>query len=180
MIKNAWKYEDTLRKLFLDTWYDDKYKYYSYMSYNDVYKNPEETEGDWTERRFVSCIDGIVIGFIGYSINREAYFAHNFNIVMFSDSISAKVEFMKDVFQVISDAFYKFNLNKIKFNVIVGNPAERMYDKFINDFRGYVIGVCRCDVKLSDNKLYDVKMYELYKQNFVYTSDEIKKKYYLI
>ena len=57
--------------------------------------------------------------------------------------------------------FYKMN-----WSVIVGNPAERMYDKFIAKHGGRVVGTYRRDTLLCDGEFYDRKAYELLSEEF--------------
>jgi hypothetical protein len=44
---------------------------------------------------------------------------------------------------------------------VVGNPAERMYDKFIEKYNGRVVGIKKNEVKLVDGKFYGLKLYEI-------------------
>lgn len=50
MLDNARKYAEEVNNKLMDTWYDDKYKYYSYNWHSQV----EMPDGDWNTMCFVS------------------------------------------------------------------------------------------------------------------------------
>jgi|GEM_PF-928578 len=160
MLKPLIQYVERAKRLFIDTWCDDKYKYYC-SSWNGTL---EAAENDWEVRELVS-IDkyGEVIGFIHYKIDRQSYFAYDFAIVNFTDNITFGV----DVLKAIKDIFTKYNFNKLRFNVVCGNPVEIKYDKLIHKYGGRIIGVRKNEVKLSDGKVYDEKMYEILKEDYL-------------
>jgi hypothetical protein len=54
----------------------------------------------------------------------------------------------------------------MKFNVVIGSPNEKIYDRLIKLYNGRIVGVFKKDVRLMDNKLYDVKHYEIFKDDF--------------
>ena len=75
------------------------------------------------------------------------------------------------------DIFDKFRFHKINFFVILGNPTEKHYDKIVEKCGGRVVGIYKQDVKLIDNRLYDIKVYEITRTDY-YTkqaADLIKK-----
>lgn len=49
---------------------------------------------------------------------------------------------------------------------MIGNPAEQIYDRFIAKYGGSVTGVHKETVKLQDGKYYDMKGYELFRDEF--------------
>lgn len=54
----------------------------------------------------------------------------------------------------------------LDFGVVIGNPAEKIWDKTIKKLNGKVVGYYKRDVKLIDNKLYDMKVYEVMKEDY--------------
>lgn len=162
MLKPAQLYVEELNEQLLMTWYKDKYKYYFCAPYWDIQEIAENT---CEMQQFVSYAypDG-VIGYIGYSIDRAANIAYDFNAINFCD---ASLTFSKDLAQAIDDIFMKFNFNKVEFDVFVGNPAEIMYDKFCKICGGRIVGTYKKHVQLSDGQLYDMKMYELFRDKYV-------------
>ena len=61
----------------------------------------------------------------------------------------------------------KYNFRKIEFTVIVGNPIEKMFDKYIGKYGGRIVGIGKESVKLPDNLFYDSKLYEIFKVDFL-------------
>ena len=167
MIDNAKKYEEKLRQLFLDVDFDPFYKYSDLAVYREPFKLPENT---WDANCFVSVYNDLdfgitILGMIKYSINRLTNAVQSLYIVRFGGEKSKtdpnSYIFGKDVMTVIKDIFEKYHFNKINFVVVIGNPIEKTYDKLIKRYNGRIVGVRKQDTKLIDNKLYDVKEYEI-------------------
>jgi RimJ/RimL family protein N-acetyltransferase len=71
------------------------------------------------------------------------------------------------MYNFLVDLFDKFNFRKIEWTVVVGNDnAEKMYDRIINKYGGKIVGVKEKSTKLIDNKYYDIKYYEIFKDDF--------------
>ena len=51
LLDNARKYKEELKNKFIDTWYDEKYKYYHVGNWHREYIPPED---DWERMCFVS------------------------------------------------------------------------------------------------------------------------------
>lgn len=164
MLDLAYKYEQEIRNLLFDTWYDEKYMFYNASPFRECY-TADLKDGDWNHREFVSLdSNGNIIGLISYNINRTNDFADNFRAINFTDN---KLTFGKDLLQVIDDIFCKFNMRKLEFVVVVGNPVEKTYDKMIKKYNGNIIGVYRKSWKLMDNNYYDIKAYEIFREDYI-------------
>lgn len=162
MLDLAYKYEAELRKLMYDTWYDEKYMYY-YICYRSPYSCPND--GDWNKRQFVSLNSkGEIIGFIHYDIDREYDYIECLGAINFTDN---KVTFGRDLAQVLDDIFCKFNMRKLNFYVIVGNPIEKTYDKMITKYNGRIVGIKKQHAKLMDNQFHDLKLYEIFREDYI-------------
>lgn len=161
MLDIALKYKEQVNQKFLDTWYDDRYKFY----YNNGRSVQEEPDNDWNRRAFVSLnTSGEVIGYISYSIDNGSGSAYNFGAINFSND---KVTFGRDLRKVINDIFTKFNMYRMEFSVVIGNPIEESYDKVVEKYGGRIIGRRHEVVKLIDNRIYDDKMYEILRDNYL-------------
>lgn len=172
MLDLAVKYEDEIKEKLMNIWYDDKYKFYYSSTYRSIYKVPDNGE-DWNCREFVSLDSkGNVIGLINYNINRDYDLAWAFGAINFTDN---KFTFGKDLIQVIDDIFCKFNMRKIEFCVVCGNPIEKSYDKLVQKYGGQIIGIRHQHCKLMDNKYYDDKMYELFKEDYIKAKNKVRK-----
>lgn len=170
MLDNGLKYEKEIRNFYNETRYDEKYKYYYSSIYNNLFKFPEDVSKD---RYFVSMKDGKVIGFISYSILPDIGAAYNFGAINFGGS---KMVFGRDLMQVVDDIFCKFNMNKLEFFVVRGNPIETSYDRIVKKLNGKIIGTRRQSVRLMDNKLYDDKSYEIMRYEYLRYKDGQNKR----
>lgn len=164
MLDIAQKYESELKKLLIDTWYEDKYKFYHNSVYSQSYKAEEST---WSKHEFVSINkNGNIIGYIGYCVDREAEKVYSLAAINFSDD---KITFGRDIAETVKNIFVKYNFRKLSYNVVVGNPVESTYDKMTEKYGGRIVGTHKEDVKLIDNKYYDSKEYEIFRENFMKT-----------
>ena len=155
MLEPAIKYKDQLEKLQYDIWFQEKYKYWNCSVYYEAINIDINT---WDKHQFVSVVNGNVIGYIGYNISREDNSTYSLSILNFTDD---KISFGMDLGQALKDIFEKYHFRKLNFNVVVGNPIEKSYDKMIKKYGGRIIGTKKEDVKLIDGEYYDKKMYEI-------------------
>lgn len=166
MLAVALDYKEELIHKLHSTWFKDKYKYYHYNNYHRDLSLSEDT---WNVHQFVSLNnEGEVVGYLEYYIDRSSLNCSDFNIVNFG---ADKITFGKDLHSLITDIFEKFHFNKLSFSVVIGNPVEASYDKLIRNYGGRVVGIQKNHVRLLDNLLYDVKLYE------VTSYDYLNKKY---
>ena len=112
------------------------------------------------------------IGLISYEIDRVYEIANNFGAINFTNN---KILFGRDLIQIIDDIFCKFNIRKMEFSCIVGNPIERSYDRMIKKFGGNIVGIRHQRCKLHDNKFYDDKLYELFREDYL-KSKQMKRR----
>lgn len=160
MLDIALNYADELIKKDRNTWFLDKYKYYNGNYCADL----ELRTNTYDVYQFVSVDEnGSVIGYIGYKIDRCANSCYDLCIVNYSNNY---LTFGKDVLRAITDIFDRYRFNKLEFNVVIGNPAEKSYDRLIKRCGGSVIGIFHDHTKLVDGLLYDVKYYEVLARDF--------------
>lgn len=161
MLDIAQKHIEELKLLHLNTWYDEKYKFYNYRTWCET---PKISENTWDYHDFVSLNkEGKVIGGISYSVNRDGDIAYGLGIINFTDDM---LTFGKDVHRAVRDVFEKFSFHKLKCSVVIGNPIEATYDRLITKYGGRIVGIDRQDTKLWDGKYYDVKRYEILKEDY--------------
>ena len=138
----------------------DKYKWVLPSWVNYEVKIDDNT---WNRLQYVSVIKNEVIGYIECEIDRQCYYAHKLVLINFENKPS--FVFSKDFYRFLKLLFFSFNLNKITFSCIVGNPIEKTYDKLINKIGGRIVGIFKREVKLLDGLIYDMKFYEVTKEN---------------
>ena len=61
----------------------------------------------------------------------------------------------------------------INFLLVIGNPIEKMYERLVKKYNGRVVGIRKSHTKLIDNKYYDVKEYEVFREDYLKTRGEI-------
>jgi hypothetical protein len=145
--------------------------FFNNCPYHDLFSLPQD--GDWNTRYFVSKDSkGTILGLISYEINRSYDLAMNFGAINFSDN---KFTFGMDLAQVIDDIFCKFNIRKLEFNVVVGNPVEKSYDKMIKKYGGNITGIRHQHAKLIDGKYYDDKSYEIFREEYIMAKEAIEQ-----
>lgn len=160
MLEPAIKYKDQLEKLQYDIWFNDKYKYWNCSVYYETMNIDNDT---WNRHQFVSVYHGNVIVYISYNISRSENCAHELSILNFTDN---KIVFGRDIGQALKDIFEKFIFRKLNFTVVVGNPIEKSYDKMIKKYGGRIVGTKKKDVQLIDGKYYDLKLYEIFADDY--------------
>jgi RimJ/RimL family protein N-acetyltransferase len=90
-------------------------------------------------------------------------------IINFSDN---KIVFGNDVRIAMDEIFTKYNFRKLTFSVVIGNPIEKQYDKLISKYGGRVVGTYKENVKLMDNRYYDEKYYEIFREDYLRQKNE--------
>jgi hypothetical protein len=168
MLDLASKYETQLQLKFAETWFNEKFKYYHNSCYRDKFTVKDSS---WNKHEFVSLHNGEVIGYLAYSIDREIYSASSLGIINFYND--ANLTFVKDLHKFLQDIFDKFNFNKINFTVVVGNPIEKSYDRFVQKYGGRIVGFRKNDIRLIDNSLVDLKLYEILREDYLKSKSEV-------
>lgn len=164
MLEPAIKYREQLEEIQYNLWYNDKYKYWNDGAYYETLKVENMT---WNIHQFVSVLNDDIIGYISYRIDRGSNNVYALSIINFTDN---KIAFGLDLGQALKDIFEKYKFRKLSFNVVIGNPIEKSYDKMIKKYGGRIIGIKKEDVKLIDGNYYDSKLYEITSENYFKTT----------
>lgn len=123
----------------------------------------EVTEED-CKYQFAICEDGKLVGFISFRVDWYCSMAFNFGLISFSDSKVATFKAIREVIKMVKS----FNLHRIDFRCVGGNPAEKRYNKIIKRFESeYSIRSVRFldNIKDRQGKYHDTIMYELIKRD---------------
>lgn len=165
MLRPAGLYENELKLLFTEIAFDEEYMFANTDSYREEFKIA--SEGTWNRHQFASVnSDGDIVGYMEYRINRDSLATSSLQAINFKkDGLNAT--FGKDLRQLFMDLFMKFKFRKLNFSVVVGNPAEAFYDKYIEQMGGRIVGIYEEDVKLFDGNYYDLKIYEVLRDGFM-------------
>ena len=156
MLKPAQLYTDQLRKEILKTWYMPENIYWNGSYWDSLVDIPEDNAN---KHCFVSVDrQGRLIGYICYAVDWAAMSADGFGIISFD---KGNMEFIKDIYEAVSDIFAKYHMNRISWFCYADNPATRGYRNFIRRHGGRECGHYRQYAKLRDGKLHDSVMFEI-------------------
>lgn len=162
MIDLAINHKEEINRLWRNCWFEEKYQFFNASNW---YEDIVIDENSWNKHQFVSLDkNGNVLGFIDYKIDRNTNNVRGLRIINFSDN---KLIFGLDCGRIIYDIFEKFGYAKLTFSVIVGNPIEKTYDKFIKRYGGRIVGTFKNEVVCVNSTTYhDMKYYEILKSEF--------------
>jgi hypothetical protein len=164
MLQPAYLYKDDLYKYKSKVALDERYKYWEYDT--EIMFEIKVDNSSWNIHQLVSVDkDNNLIGYFAANVNRQVYYINSLSVINFTSK--SNYIFANDLKQFFLDLFNKYNYNKVTFNVVVGNPVEQMYDRLVNNYGGRIVGYYKNHTKLWDGKLYDVKLYEILKENFI-------------
>lgn len=160
MIKPAQLYQEELKKLYYNTFYDEKYMYYqNWIGTQELEIHNE----NYNFHEFAILENNEVIGYIKYRINWIPNSIDSFSIISFKKSFC----FGLDLLKIIDDIFIKYKINKIEFRAIADNPVIKHYYNFIKIFNGREVGTLFETVKLSDGELHNEVLFELFRDNYI-------------
>ena len=163
-VERANKHKEQLASKFFDTWGDERCKYWQVNGYNKGL--PEIPDSDYSESHFVILDEDRIIGYVSYSIIRLTRAVYNLEIVNFTTEEQDRRIFGLGLSRILKNIFEVHGMSKLNFNVVVGNPVEKSYDKMIKRYGGRVVGVYKRDVMLLDGTLCDYKIYEILKEEY--------------
>lgn len=163
MLVPAHIHRDELADLFLKSWYDSRYLYYYCYSWRKELVLSDS--GTWDEHVFASVYKDRVIGYISYDVIRYARVTEDWAIVLFEPE--GVREFYKDILKAVDDSFRYFRFQRMGFSVVIGNPVERTYDRFVKKFGGRIVGTKKKVVYLIDGQYYDLKEYEILREDYL-------------
>lgn len=164
MLVPASLYKDAIEKQFKAIQYTDKYLWYTGSI--DNYDMEVKTEGD--KFAFAITYEEQLIGYVSFRVDWFCSMAYNFSLIRFSDAF---VEIGGVATRTITSAIREvirmvegFNLHRIDFRCVSGNPAEEGYDGIIERFHGkYKLRKIdfRDNIRDYKGKYHDTICYEL-------------------
>lgn len=163
MLKIAYPYKDKINSAWQTLIQDGRDTYYNsdgYWSYEIALNY-----NSWDSIEMVSVNNNDdVIRFFKAAIDRVSNKVVDITAISFLDS---GYIFHEDFYLFLNNLFTKQSFNKLEWTVVVGNPVEKMYDELINKYNGSIVGINHNSIKLEDGKYYDVKLYELFRENYL-------------
>jgi hypothetical protein len=157
MLKPAQLYKEELNRKYIETWYDDKYKFYR----SDPYAGNISIPNNNSQKHSFVCIDdkGSVIGYFSYSVNWEVKSICNFGLISFIDNNNCIL--IKDIIRQLSHMIKDVGFKRIEFWAFKDNPANKGYSKIVKRYGGSQVAELHNVAMLSDGKLHDMVIYEI-------------------
>lgn len=109
--------------------------------------------------------DGRVIGYFACIFDRGCKKAYDLKALNFG--CGPTLSFSKDLRKFFEGLFFEYGMNKIEWDVVVGNPAEAIYDRVVQKYGGKEVGVKHATCADKQGRLYDQKFYEVMKSEYV-------------
>lgn len=159
MIEPAILYKNDIISKFNSLLYTDKYFWYNGGIDNYEYEIREE--GD--KFQFAITHQNQLIGFISFRIDWYCSCAFNFGLVKFVDSPST-IPIITNAIRKVIRMISGFNMHRIDFRCVSGNPAEEGYDRIISRFNNeYDISkfAFKDNIKDRHGNYHDTIVYEL-------------------
>ena len=159
MIKPALLYADQLQKKFIESWYEPETRFYSGLCSGKM----ELVDNNCDKRQYVSIgKDGDVIGYIAHNVNWCTRSAEQWGMISFD---KGNLEFVRDLYQVVTDLFFKENFNRVEWWCFADNPAVRGYKNFVKRFGGALVGELHNSAVFSDGTVHDTYIFEILREN---------------
>ena len=164
MLKFAIQHREELARRWINAVAMPKNRFLMACGYHGF--NFEIKEDDFYQLQMVSVHqDGSVIGFFQCSFDRTCKKAYDIEVIKFV--AVQNLTFSRDLYEFLDGLFVKYGMNKVEWNVVIGNPAEAQYDRVIKRYGGRVVGVRYETCCLVDGTLCDLKMYELFRWKYM-------------
>lgn len=164
MLKLAYDYKDKLNHEYSKAVVKERNKYYIASSYFDY--SIDLAPNNWDCIQMVSVDKGEnVLGYFKSTVDRSSMSITSVCAINFTEKVN--MVFSKDFYCFLKDLFVKFAFFKISWTVLVGNPAERIYDKMVKKYNGRIVGTRKQDALLYTGERCDVKLYELFREDFL-------------
>lgn len=144
--------KDKLISLYQNNIHTEKFKYYNPRTYVDF--DLKLSTDTWNCEEYAIVDETEIIGFICITKDNVQRKISNISICSFGNK-----NIFPTVYKKIKQLITLYR--KIEFDVVVGNPVEKIYDYYVEKMGGRIVGVHEQFYILSDGKYYDRKSYEI-------------------
>lgn len=163
MLVPAACYKEEIEKQFKAIQYTDKYLWYTGSI--DNYDMEVKTEGDKFAFAIISDEGGLLNGYISFRVDWYCSMAYNFSLIAFRHTPYSKRIMARAIREVIR-MVESFNLHRIDFRCVSGNPAEQKYDKIVDKILDKGVYDCymptfKDNIKDTHGNYHDTICYEL-------------------
>ena len=157
MLAFAMDYEDALRRTDRANWMNPNTKWY----YVDGREKEIVIDKDtWNNIQMVSVdSEGNIHGYFAVAVDEMLNRLHSMGVINYSHKCD--IAFSKDFYQLLKYLFVDRGFYKLEWTVVIGNPIEKMYDRFCRKAGGNIIGISHDSIMLRDRKPYNEQHYEV-------------------
>lgn len=178
MLVPASTYKETIEHEFKKIQYSNKYLWYTGSI--DNYDLEVKTEEDKFAFAIIEPMNEELVGYVSFRVDWYCSMAYNFSLIKFKDvyikgkqladgsweriKISTRIMCMaiREVIRMIES----FNLHRIDFRCVSGNPAEEKYDKIVDKIvdKGVYdcyVPVFKDNIRDKQGNYHDTLVYEL-------------------
>lgn len=125
----AYKYDITNK--FMEYYYSDEMMNYTGCFYSSVPQIEEENNDSMYQ---YAIVDGNkVVGYFAYQVNWYARSAYNFGLFAF-DKNNRLIGI--DVYRELRKLINEYQIHRIEWRMVGGNPVEKHYDRFCQKYNG--------------------------------------------
>jgi len=132
MLKPAAMYREQIIQKFKERYYTDDMMYSSGCNSNWFPEISDCPDEDNYQFAVVNSKEEC-IGYIGFRIDWYTSCAYSFGMMSFD---KGNAVFGKDVYELMNTLIHLWHLHRIEWRMIEGNPAEKAYDRFCNEWNG--------------------------------------------
>jgi len=170
MLRSALEYREQLNNEYQRIKYDEKYKFLFVHKITELFDLRSELDENCIE--YVSANvknNNEIMGYFLAEVDINSNVVTDLRILNFKDK--GNITFARDLYEFLESLFIveghnKLGFSKLEFKCVCGNPIERMYIRYVEKYRGSVVGTFHNSLRLSDGKIYDYKMFEVFKEDF--------------
>ena len=137
-------------------YYSDEMMYETGSLSNWLPNIQEETEGNYFQYAIIGENEKL-IGYLDYQIDWYCSCANRFGLISFD---RGNPTIGKDLFKELNKLINDYKLHRIEWRMIGGNPVERSYDRFCENFGG-TKHILKDVVKDKYGKYHDDIIYEI-------------------
>lgn len=167
MLKRAIQYKSQINNLFIEASDNPKNRFFTQSYWEYI---PKITESNWTNQQMVSVDKSDnVIGWLEAEISVKQHYINNLSVIRFRDDERYNYTFSKDFHEFFAKLFMHYEYRKINYNSVVDSPNEKWYDEFTMKYGGRIVGVKKEHFAMENGKLCDLKIYELFRNEFLNT-----------
>ena len=170
MIVPANLYKEEIEKQFKAIQYSDKYLWYTGSI--DNYDMEVKTEGD--KFAFAIVFQEELIGYISFRVDWYCSMAYNFSLIKFdiTENSPCSTLIMASAIREVIRMVYSFDLHRIDFRCVSGNPAEQKYDKIVDKILDKGVYDCNMptfkdNIRDTHGNYHDTTCYELIRREAV-------------